>query len=122
MNFPLDRTERIDYFCRSQNSMEMRIIFNTSFIIEEKIEDEWINFIRKDYIAKLKDEQICDDIIFTKVSIDQPDGKTYSLQLVFSTQESMNHFLDNQLTSVEEKMVRQYANRYVCFSSILTEI
>ena len=100
----------------------MRIIFNTSFIIEEKIENEWINFIRQHYIAFLKEKQTCEDIIFTKVSIDQPEGKTYSLQLVFPSTESMNHFLDNQLSEIEEKMILQYANRYVCFSSVLTEI
>ena len=100
----------------------MRIIFNTSFIINEDIENEWINFIRQRYITPLKKEQICEDIIFTKVSIDQPEGKTYSLQLVFHTTEALNHFLERRLDALEEELIRNYTNRYLCFSSVLTEI
>ena len=56
----------------------MRIIYNTSFIIDEDIETAWIGFIRKNYISVLQTNRLCEDIIFTKVSIDQPEGKTYS--------------------------------------------
>ena len=75
----------------------MRIIYNTSFIIDEDIETAWIGFIRKNYISVLQTNRLCEDIIFTKVSIDQPEGKTYSLQLVFNSEEQQNHFLDEWL-------------------------
>lgn len=100
----------------------MRIIYNTSFIIQEEIEKEWIDFIRKNYIARLTRYQLCRDIIFTKVSIDQPEGKTYSLQLVFDSQAQQDHFLNNWLPQIEAQIIQKYANRYVCFSSVLTEI
>lgn len=63
-----------------------------------------------------------EDIIFTKVSIDQPEGKTYSLQLVFNSEEQQNHFLDEWLPDIEKKIIQIFSNRYLCFSSILTEI
>ena len=100
----------------------MRIIFNTSFIIEEKIEKEWIEFMRRHYITPIKEHHLCEDVIFTQVSIEQPDGKTYSLQLVFLSPESQDYFLTTWLPSIEEKLIQQYGNQYVCFSSILTEI
>ena len=100
----------------------MRIIFNTSFIVEEEIENEWVEFIRKNYISILKEHRLCDDIIFTKVSIDQPEGKTYSLQLVFPTSKAQNYFLENWLPTIENTLTQKYYNRYVCFSSVLTEI
>lgn len=100
----------------------MRIIYNTSFIINEEIEEEWIAFIREHYLSVVRQHGFCEDVIFTRVSIDQPEGKTYSLQLVFNDEAQHNHFLDNWLPSIEEKIIRQYANRYVCFSSVLTEI
>ena len=58
----------------------------------------------------------------TKVSIDQPEGKTYSLQLVFNSEEQQNHFLDEWLPDIEKKIIQIFSNRYLCFSSILTEI
>lgn len=100
----------------------MRIIYNTSFIIDEDIETAWIGFIRKNYISVLQTNRLCEDIIFTKVSIDQPEGKTYSLQLVFNSEEQQNHFLDVWLPDIEKKIIQIFSNRYLCFSSILTEI
>lgn len=100
----------------------MRTIYNTSFIINENIEKEWIEFMKKHYLSVLHENKLCNDIIFTKVSIDQPDGKTYSLQLVFDTEKQQNYFLEKWLPLIEEKIVRHYANCYLCFSSTLTEI
>ncbi len=100
----------------------MRIIYNTSYIIHEDIEQEWIAFMREQYIAVLQENNLCRDIIFTKVSIDQPEGKTYSLQLVFNTEEEQEHFLFNWLPTIEEKIIQNYTNQYVCFSCVLKEI
>lgn len=100
----------------------MRHIYNTSFIISESIETQWIEFIREHYIGTLRKDEACDDIIFTKVSIDQPEGKTYSLQVVCHSEKQMDDFLENRLPKIEEKIIERYKNSYVCFSSTLTEI
>lgn len=100
----------------------MRIIFNTTFIIDEAIEQEWIDFIRNHYVAYLRKNDLTRDILFTKVSIDQPEGKTYSLQLIFDSQESIELFKKNHLWILEEKLRTKYKNRYLCFSSMLNEI
>ena len=55
----------------------MRLIFNTTYIVEENIETEWQDFMREQYIAYLRRQQFVQDVLFTKVSIDQPDGKTF---------------------------------------------
>ena len=44
----------------------MRIIYNTSFIIDEDIETAWIGFIRKNYISVLQTNRLCEDIIFDR--------------------------------------------------------
>lgn len=100
----------------------MRIIYNTTFIVEEAIEEEWIAHIREYYLGSLSKLGLCDDAIFTKVSIDQPEGKTYSIQLVFHDEVQKEHFLSQYLPEIEAGIARRYANRYVCFNSILTEI
>ena len=38
----------------------MRIIYNTSFIIDEDIETAWIGFIRKNYISVLQTNRLCE--------------------------------------------------------------
>lgn len=100
----------------------MRHIYNTTFIVEENIEQEWIAYMQEHYISSVSSSGLPADLIFTKVSIDQPEGKTYSLQLVFSSEQTLKHFLEKYLPSVEEKILSRYKNRYLCFNSILTEI
>ena len=100
----------------------MRIIYNTSFILQEEIERQWIAFIRENYISVLTRHALCEDVIFTKVSIDQPEGKTYSLQIIFQDEKQQIHFLDHWLPEIENKILRQFPNQYVYFSSVLTEI
>ena len=101
----------------------MRIIFNTTFIIEESIENEWITFMRENHINQMSDDrQLCNDIIFTKVSIDQPEGKTYSVQIIFDNEQQQNLFMENRLPAFENKLIEKFKNHYLCFSSVLTEI
>ena len=100
----------------------MRYIHNTSFIIDESIEKQWVDFMQAHYIDVLKNNNISQDVIFTKVSIDQPEGKTYSIQVVFDSKRQMEQFLENWLPEIEERLIENYRNRYLCFSSILTEL
>ncbi len=100
----------------------MRHIYNTTFIVEEKIEREWVAYMQECYLRSVSSSGLPEDMIFTKVSIDQPEGKTYSLQLVFSSERTLKRFLEQHLRPVEEGLVSRYKNRYLCFSSTLTEI
>lgn len=100
----------------------MRHIHNTSFIIDESIEKQWVDFMQAHYIDVLKNNNISQDIIFTKVSIDQPEGKTYSVQVVFNEKQHLEDFLQNWLPEIEKQLIDNYQNRYFCFSSILTEL
>lgn len=100
----------------------MRTIYNTTFIIDEAIENEWLVFMKEQYLPVLKEYGNCADILLTQVSIDQPEGKTYSLQLIFNSEKNKDHCLQHCLPALEEKIICRYANRYVCFSSLLTEI
>lgn len=100
----------------------MRIIYNTTYIINDSIEQKWLSFMKADYLPILRNDRLCDDIIFSKVSIDQPEGKTYSLQMVFESPEQQQYFLHHCLAELEEKIIRNFTGEYVCFSSLLTEI
>lgn len=98
----------------------MRTIHNTTYIIDDAIEAEWVGFMKEHYLPGTAGA--CREAIFTKVSIDQPEGKTYSLQLVFDTGEAQEAFATQRLPALEEKLIARYTGRYVCFSSLLTEI
>lgn len=100
----------------------MRVIFNTSFIVNENAESEFVHFMKNSCIVFFKEKEMCQDIIFTKVSIDQPDGKTYSLQLVFRTLDELNSFVEHHFSAMQEKLFDQFGNKYFFFSSNLVEL
>jgi len=99
-----------------------RIIHNTTYIVNNNIEETWVKFVIKNYIPPLKEHAECKDILFTKVSIDQPEGKTYSIQLVFENEEKRNKFLKEVIVTLEDKLLSVYANQYLTFNSVLSEI
>ena len=100
----------------------MRAIHNTSFIVNEKFEDAWLSFMRTDYIPSIRRLGLCSDIVFTKVSIDQPDGKTYSLQLVFPSAVEMDSYLSSHMHNIDSALIGKFQGGYLCFNSVLTEI
>ena len=100
----------------------MRCIHNTSFIVDENAVREWVEFVKGEYIPSISRLELCDDILLTKVSIDQPEGKTYSLQLVFSSPEKMDEYLAAHMARIDAPLIEKFRNRYLCFNSVLSEI
>lgn len=100
----------------------MRVIFNTSFIVREDAETEFVHFMKNSCMVYFKEKELCQDIIFTKVSIDQPDGKTYSLQLVFRSQDELDSFVEKHFSTMQEKIFDKFGNKYFFFSSNLVEL
>ena len=99
----------------------MRVIYNTSYIVNDNSVEFWLEFMQQEYIAPIKKLDLCDDILFTKVSIDQDGGKTYSLQLVFDSDSSLENFLENHIARLDEILIARFQNHYLCFSSVLKE-
>ena len=89
----------------------MRHILNTTFIIEEEAEREWVDFMRQDYIRTIETLHVTEDRLFTKVSIDQPEGKTYSLQLIFSSEEAREHFEQYHWQKITARLNDRFNNR-----------
>lgn len=100
----------------------MRVIQNTSFIVGPSFEKEWYKFMKEEYIPMIDKLDLCEDIIFTRVSIDQPEGKTYSLQLVFPNQTALDRYATLYMESIDAALIKKFSGKYLCFNSILSEV
>lgn len=100
----------------------MRVIQNTSFIIGPSFEKEWFRFMKEEYIPVIEQLDLCEDIIFTRVSIDQPEGKTYSLQLVFPNQTALDRYASIYMEKTDAILINKFSGKYLCFNSILSEV
>ncbi len=100
----------------------MRVIQNTSFIIGPGFEKEWFQFMKEEYIPLIDKLDLCEDLIFTRVSIDQPEGKTYSLQLVFPNRTALDRYSTLYMESIDAVLIKKFSGKYLCFNSILSEV
>ena len=99
-----------------------RIIHNTTYIVNNNIEKDWVQFIINNYIPPLKKYNECKDILFTKVSIDQAEGSTYSIQIVFEDEKVRKNFIEEVISPLEKKLSATYNDSYLTFDSVLSEI
>ncbi len=100
----------------------MRIVHNTTYVIDKAAEQEWIGFVRGEYLLQIRATGLTEDMLFTRISVDQPEGTNYSLQLVFRGEEKLRAFTEHHLPTLRERMHTLYGHRYLCFNSILTEL
>lgn len=100
----------------------MRVIFNTTFIIPHAIEQQWIQFMVNKHVAILKQNSEIKDVIFSKVEIEQPEGETYSLQVVFESEAQYEHYLMHGNEKFVEQLILLYKDQYLCFSSTMREL
>lgn len=100
----------------------MRVIFNTSYIVNDPVEKDWVDFMKKTYVDYIQTNVKIMDVIFTKVSIDQPEGKTYSMQIIFEDEKDLEEYKEKHLPWLEKEIITKYHGFYLCFSSVLTEV
>ena len=100
----------------------MRVIQNTSFIVGPSFEKEWYTFMKEEYIPSIDKLDLCMDMIFTRVSIDQSEGKTYSLQLVFPNRTALDRYATIYMQSIDAALIKKFSGKYLCFNSILSEV
>ncbi|MGL5683892.1 MAG: DUF4286 family protein [Marinifilaceae bacterium] len=100
----------------------MRIIYNTTFIIPDFIEENWLAFIREEHVAIIKNDSDIDDVLFTKVEIEQPEGETYSLQVIFNSAEKYDNYLATKDAIFVQALIERFKDQYLCFSSTMREL
>ena len=101
----------------------MRYIFNTTFFVDKTIEASWIEKMRTTYLPLFSQKQICSDLFFSLVRADNnPDGKSFSLQLIFHSQEMLNHFLQHEQEIFLLSIRQSFGDQILYFCSLLEEV
>lgn len=100
----------------------MRFIHNTTFNIEEEIEGAFRKAIREFYIPLLKNKEICSDILFTKIRINEENGKSFSLQLVFPAAEDYALFMEVYKDKMLGALTEIFGEKMLHFSTTLEEV
>lgn len=92
-------------------------IYNTTFNIELNIVEQCLKEIELNLISELLDSELPDKAILTEVlSQDQSTGRTFSLQLFYSSKAHLLQFqkFHNQII---ERWVKSYGDKVVFFQT-----
>ena len=100
----------------------MRYIYNTTFHVEDNIETSWINWMQYHHLPVIREKGLCSDILLTRIKAQEPQGKSFSLQLVFPTEKEYQIFLERHHEDLLKKLLDQFGRQVLYFSTLLEEV
>ena len=100
----------------------MRTILNTTFNIDTCIEESWLFAMQCKYIPQIRDTLLCEDIVFTRMMVEEESGISFSLQLIFQDEERYALYVEKHYHPFLRAISNAFQNRMVYFSTTLKEI
>lgn len=98
------------------------IIYNTSYLIDESMKEEFCSWMKDKFIPLLKETGTFPSCYFCKVMVATEDsGLTYSLQLLFKNQDTFNKYRTSFEPRTKAVFTAKYGTKVMSFSSVLIE-
>ncbi|MCG8309656.1 MAG: DUF4286 family protein [Cytophagales bacterium] len=99
------------------------ILYNITFNIEPEIKDNWLAWIREEYIPYLKDTGTFTDIkIFCLLNEIENQGLTYSIQCFSESLTKVNTYLEIFAPKIVERHNQLFKYKHVSFMTILEQL
>lgn len=99
----------------------IQIVYNTTFVIEERIKDDFLRFVKEVYIPGTLAHGILADARLMRVVTAPSDEPTlsYALQFVASSQSELSTYLADQGRIYPEQILRQFGQSVVGFTTLM---
>lgn len=108
------------YLCTKFKRM---ILFNTTFIVEEAVHDDWFLWLKEEHINDyLKSNCFLGARLGKITSHSEPGFISYSLQLFCNDELTLDQFKNNFLTDIQQKSLQKYATKVLTFMSEMEHI
>lgn len=99
------------------------IIYNTTFHLEDNIEELWLKWMKETYIPLLLDTSLFTKHLFCKVLVDESmGGKTYSLQLFVRDMNTYNQYDNEYANKAQAVLKSKWRNQILTFSTLLEQV
>lgn len=100
----------------------MRLVYNTTFHVNTEIAEKLIQSIKEFYIPYVKTKGLCCDILFTRIIGHDEEERSFSLQLIFPSEEGYAIFIDIYKNKLLGVLIELFGQNLLYFSSTLKEI
>jgi hypothetical protein len=99
------------------------IIFNTTFHVEDDIQDEYISFMKEVYIPKAANSGFLHNPRFARIHAQhEENGSSFSLQFVVKNVDTLNHWHSIEGQNLQQELTSRFGNRALGFITLLEEI
>lgn len=98
------------------------IVYNETYIIEEAIQQDWLNWMQKTQIPAIMKTGWFNSYKILTVLNSPNEGVTYCAQFITDTIEKYNFFKQQHLHHFHILHNNRFANRFVLFNTLMQEV
>ncbi|QJD95651.1 DUF4286 family protein [Mucilaginibacter robiniae] len=98
------------------------IIYNETFVIDDTIEQEWLQWIQKEHIPAVLATGLFDNHQILAVLDSPNEGATYCIQYMTDDINKYHQFSSTHVHRLHTLHNQQFENRFVLFNSLMKTI
>ena len=99
------------------------VTINTTFHVEDKVNLDFVAYMKNTYIAEAKTDKLMTDVRMYKIhSQEIPEGHSYSVQFIFNNLNDLESWDKIKGKKLNEELVEHFQDKIVGFSTLLEEI
>ena len=99
------------------------IVYNTTFHIHKEILAECLAFLNSQYIPRAAESGLLHDPYLRRIlNSDNEEGESYSVQFHTQDTASLNKWLQQEGSALQQELIDRYKEKIVGFSTLLEEI
>ena len=99
-------------------------IYNITFNVETLIEDEWLEWMKKDYILDVLRTKYFSEHRILRLINEHPDtlGTTYAVQFTTTNINDVQQYLANQGAVLQNELMTKFGQKVLSFTTLLEEV
>lgn len=98
------------------------IIYNVTVSIEDSVHEDWIKWMKEVHIPEVMATGYFTEHLFCKVLVDDPDGKTYSIQYKCANMKDLQEYSSIHAPRLQNETKKRYEGKYVAFRTLLEKV
>ncbi|AFK03808.1 hypothetical protein Emtol_2672 [Emticicia oligotrophica DSM 17448] len=119
----MNKTKNLYELCRNINQTNApMLIFNITFNVEDKINEQWLKWMKSNFIPVALSTNLPKDIkVFRLLNEQANTDKTFAFQFHFKNMEDYMEFEMQHRERISDRYQMLFRGKYVEFSSLLQE-
>ncbi len=95
------------------------ILFNTTFHVEDEVLEEWLQWVKKEYMPEAVSTQLLSDPLLCKVLNHHDEGSSYSLQFKVADTATLHKWCASTGNKLQIRLQTTFGTKVLPFTSLL---